>query len=81
MGRFSNLERETQDALVRQKALGEKKESESPVKDEVYDAPYYINQADEAYFGGNFKDGLKFYSRAMLTVFPRISFKGRRSTN
>jgi len=67
MGRFSKLERETQDALARQKAQREKagEEVSPPPREDSYDAPYYIEQADKAYFTGNFRQALKMYSRAI----------------
>jgi len=68
MGRFSKLERETQDALARQKALDEKSRelpSAPPPKVEEYDASYYIEKGDESFFFGNFKEALQFYSHAL----------------
>jgi tetratricopeptide (TPR) repeat protein len=67
MGRFSRLERETQDALVKQKTQ-EKKVKERPQgQEESYDASYYAREADEAFFHGEFKDALQLYSRAIQT--------------
>ena len=66
MGRFSKLERETQDALARQKVVKEKAaEKPAPPTEDIYDAPYYIDKADEAFFTGEYKQALKFYSRAI----------------
>ena len=69
MGRFSKLERETQDALARQKALEEKSRElpsapQRPAVEE-YDAPYYIEKGDDAFFLGVFKEALQYYSRAL----------------
>ncbi len=64
MGRFSKLERETQDAIARRKALKEEKRP-APPAEEVYDAPYYIARGDEAFFTGEFKKALQLYSRAI----------------
>jgi len=68
MGRFSKLERETQDALARQKTLEEKSRElpSAPLpKAEDYDAPYYIDKGDDSFFVGDFKGALQFYSRAL----------------
>jgi len=67
MGRFSKLERETQDALVRQKAKEKKalKEAPAQISKEEYDAPYYIDRGDEFFFQGNFKEALRCYSRTI----------------
>ncbi|MBN1902013.1 tetratricopeptide repeat protein [Candidatus Sumerlaeota bacterium] len=68
MGRFSKLERETQDALARQK-IEEIREGEKPKAAELpreeYDAPYYIKMADDLFFRGEFREALQFYSRAI----------------
>ena len=64
MGRFSKLERETQDALARQKALKEKKRPQA-TPEVVYDAPHYIAEADDAFFTGDYKKALQLYSRAI----------------
>jgi tetratricopeptide (TPR) repeat protein len=68
MGRFSKLERETQDALARQK-VQELKEGEKPTQPaspkEEYDAPYYIKMADDLFFKGEFREALQSYSRAI----------------
>lgn len=66
MGRFSKLERETQDALAREKAREKKKvEAPEPSEFDEYDAPYYIKEADDAFFTGRFRNALQLYSRAI----------------
>lgn len=67
MGRFSKLERETQDALVREELAEKealKKQETASVPEEEYDAAYYLEEADRAYFSGNYKQALQLYSRA-----------------
>jgi tetratricopeptide (TPR) repeat protein len=68
MGRFSKLERDTQDALARQK-VQDLRESEKPTPvaapKEEYDAPYYIKMGDDFFFKGAFRDALQSYSRAI----------------
>lgn len=67
MGRFTKLERETQDAIVRAKTPAPKAEPQSAGREETYDVAYYIKQGDIAYFRGKFNDAMQFYSRAIQT--------------
>ncbi|HOE64021.1 MAG TPA: tetratricopeptide repeat protein [Candidatus Sumerlaeota bacterium] len=67
MGRFTKLERETQDAVVREKPQTSKAEIQPIGKEETYDVAFYIKQGDNAYFHGKYKDAMQFYSRAIQT--------------
>lgn len=68
MGRFSKLERETQDALAKQKVQDLKereKPASAPSPREEYDAPYYIKMGDDLFFKGEFREALQSYSKAI----------------
>ncbi len=65
MGRFSKLERETQDALAIPKPSTGTEKSAPAALDEDYDASYYTRKADDAFFTGDFRQGLQLYSRAI----------------
>lgn len=75
MGRFSNLE--TGKKTPAGKAEAKRKGTDSPEsrigatlpssEEPTYDAPYYMSRGDRAFFVGDQKDALRWYSKAMQT--------------
>lgn len=75
MGRFSNLETGKKIPAAKAGAVGDGAHSPEsrigaalpPSEEPTYDAPYYMSRGDRAFFVGDQKDALRWYSKAMQT--------------
>lgn len=69
MGRFSKLETRAKspggDPAASRASAPSNSNAPPPVEEQAYDAAALLRQGDEAWFGGDAKKALRFYSRAM----------------